>query len=125
MKGVNTEFSLLSFTKYGDDLNECSWAYFNMPQGNNARICLISIQITILGEKHQCKKLLKDMQQWDLTLQQKSDDASAESWQMKPDRCLSLFTTLMLFETRVLQKLPLDVVADGSVCVCVCGIREL
>ena len=45
MKGVNTQFCLLSFTKYRDDLNEYFWAYFNMPWGNSAsRICFSNVR---------------------------------------------------------------------------------
>ena len=66
MKGVSTQFCLLSFTKYRDDLNEYSWAYFNMPWGNSARICFSNVQNShsycILREKkHQRKKIRKDM----------------------------------------------------------------
>ena len=46
VKGVSTQFCLLSFTKYRDDLNEYSWAYFNMPWGNSARICFSNSQIS-------------------------------------------------------------------------------
>lgn len=57
MKGVSTQFCLLSFTKYRDDLNEYSWAYFNMPWGNSAsRICFSNVQNShpycILREKN-------------------------------------------------------------------------